>query len=177
MSLMGKWMNPDLAQSLEPLHHDACGWARHCCDGSTVDPGDVLQTAYLKVMEGKARPRGDGSLKTWWFGVIRLTAKEEQRRRRFRESLAGKLLRLASTGEGGPTVISRIEHDESSRELKTALTQLPARQSEVLHLVFYQDLSISEAAVIMGVSLGSARTHYERGKTRLRELLSHFPDR
>jgi RNA polymerase sigma-70 factor (ECF subfamily) len=47
----------------------------------------------------------------------------------------------------------------------------------VLHLVFYQDLSISEAAVIMGVSLGSARTHYERGKARLRELLSHSPDR
>jgi len=174
---MGKWMNPDLAQSLEPLHQDACGWARYCCDGNLVDPGDVLQTAYLKVMQGKARPRGDASLKTWWFGVIRLTTKEEQRRHRFRESLAGKLLRLAAAGEGGHPAVSRIELDESSRELKAALTQLPTRQSEVLHLVFYQDLSISEAAGIMGISLGSARTHYERGKARLRELLSHSPDR
>jgi RNA polymerase sigma-70 factor (ECF subfamily) len=174
---MGKWMNPDLAQSLEPLHQDACGWARYCCDGSLADPGDVLQTAYLKVIQGKARPSGTGSLKTWWFGVIRLTTKEEQRRRRFRESLAGKLLRLAAAGEGAHSAVSRIELDGSSRELKAALTQLPTRQSEVLHLVFYQDLSISEAAGIMGISLGSARTHYERGKARLRELLSHSPDR
>ncbi len=164
-------MNPDLVLSLETLHRDACGWARHCCEGNGVDPGDVLQTAYLKVMQGKARPRGDGSLKTWWFGVIRLTAKEEQRRRRFRESLAGKLLRFAPAKLDEPRTTA-IELEESARGLKAALTQLPHRQSEVLHLVFYQDLSISEAAVIMGVSLGSARTHYARGKARLRELLT-----
>jgi RNA polymerase sigma-70 factor (ECF subfamily) len=165
-------MEDELTASLEPLHRDACGWARHCCEGSLVDAGDVLQIAYLKVIKGKARPRDEGSLKTWWFGVIRLTAKEEQRRRRFRESLAGKLLRFAPARVDAPGTSSRLELNESSRELKAALTQLPPRQSEVLHLVFYQDLSISEAAGIMGVSLGSARTHYERGKARLRELLT-----
>ena len=46
-----------------------------------------------------------------------------------------------------------------------------ARQAEVLHLVFYQDLTINEAAQIMDVGIGSARQHYERGKARLRTLL------
>ena len=48
---------------------------------------------------------------------------------------------------------------------------LPARQRELLHLVFYHDLSIAEAAGILGVAVGTARTHYERGKARLRQWL------
>jgi RNA polymerase sigma-70 factor (ECF subfamily) len=61
---------------------------------------------------------------------------------------------------------------ESSRNLLGALAELPVRQRQVLHLVFYQDLTIEEASRVLNISLGTARTHFERGKRRLREILS-----
>ncbi|WP_395716330.1 RNA polymerase sigma factor [Prosthecobacter sp.] len=166
-------MESAIAGQLEALHPDSFGWALHCCCGDHARAEDVLQNAYLKLARGRAQHDGTSSFKTWWFGVIRFTAHEEFRRLRYRESLVGKLL-AQLTGDAHdprPSPVRKLEMDERAAELRRCLAQLPARQAEVLHLVFYQDLTISEAADVMRVGIGSARQHYERGKARLRALL------
>jgi len=52
------------------------------------------------------------------------------------------------------------------------LLRLSPRQRELLHLVFYQELTIEEAAGVLGISVGSARVHYERGKAAVRRMLA-----
>lgn len=161
------------AEHLESLHPDAFGWALHCCGGDHARAEDVLQNAYVKLVQERARFDGTSTFKTWWFGVIRFTAHEEFRRQRYRESLLGKLL-AQFTGDGHdprPSPSRKLELDERGAELRQCFAQLPARQAEVLHLVFYQDLTLREAALVMRVGIGSARQHYERGKARLRTLL------
>jgi RNA polymerase sigma-70 factor (ECF subfamily) len=61
--------------------------------------------------------------------------------------------------------------DARPSPLPAALATLATRQREVLELVFGHDMTIEEAARILGISLGSARVHYERGKRRLRREL------
>ena len=167
-------MDSATAASLESLHPDAFGWSLHCCGGDSGRAEDVLQNAYLKIAADRVRFDGRSAFKTWWFGVIRLTALEEHRRARFRESLLGKLL-ASFTEEHHPSPSRQIERDEQAARLRAALEKLPARQAETLHLVFYQDLTLNEASQVMRVSLGSVRQHYERGKVRLRELLQTSP--
>jgi RNA polymerase sigma-70 factor (ECF subfamily) len=160
----------ELEAQLRWLHKESFGWALHCCGRDEPDAEDVLQTTYLKVLSGRARFEGRSAFKTWLFGVIRRTAQEHQRRARQRERRTERLAGEAATIEA-PQIERDMVRAESSRRLVEALELLSERQREVLHLVFYQDLTIEEAAGVMDVSLGSARTHYERGKARLRALL------
>ncbi len=154
-------------------HHTAAfGWALACCKWDRTAAEDVLHTAYLKVIDGRARFAGDSTFRTFLFGVIRHTAAEERRRRAIRSVLPLSILRTEARGPVvHPAGSDGIERDETSRALIGALNSLSARQREVLALVFYHDLTIAEAAHVLGVSLGSARVHYERGKAGLRKIL------
>ena len=163
----------ELNEELAKLHSASFGWALSCCRRDHAEAEEVLQTVYLKILEGKARYRGESSLKTWLFAVIRKTAIAE-----YRKKLVRNLIFLGSSEKhedgissaDGPIMI--FEKSELQKQFRIALAKLPPRQREVLHLAFYEDMSLSEAAVIMGISIGSARQHYERGKKHLREWLS-----
>jgi RNA polymerase sigma-70 factor (ECF subfamily) len=161
----------ELSTRLEDCHVDAFGWALSCCDWDRTTAEDVLQTTYLKVLNGKAVFGGRSSFKTWLFGVIRKTAAEHRRSQALR-----RFVPLVSASErsasGAPDPVSRLVLAERNEQLVAALRRLPRRQQEVLHLVFFEEMTIEGAAEVLGVSLGTARTHYERGKTRLRGLLS-----
>jgi len=160
-----------LRAQLEMHHASSFGWAMACCGRDRWEAEDVLQIAYWKVLEGKARFEGASSFKTWLFAVIRKTAADQRRSSLLRKLI---MLRAAERDLRGP----RAEHPDEAvyraevrKVFERALARLPRRQFEALQLVFYHDLSLKEAAAVMGVSLGSARTHYERGKKRLRRLL------
>ena len=152
----------ELECELERLHAASFGWALGCCGRNRDDAEEVLQTVYLKVLDGKARFDGRSSLKTWLFAVIRRTAMA-YRRTRWIRSLA--LLRLPSPEP--PPEVDQME----TRRLVAALRRLARRQREVLELVFYHDMTIEEAGQALQISIGSARTHYTRGKKRLEALL------
>lgn len=133
---------------------------------------DVLQSAYLQLLDGRARFAGQSEFRTFLFAVIRRTASKERRRRAIRAVLSLSALKSEPASEGvAPTGLDSITRAETSRQLGTALARLSARQREVLHLVFYQDLTIAATAEVLGISVGSARVHYERGKAQLRRLL------
>jgi len=159
---------PDLEERLQALHSDSFSWALTCCSGHASDAEDVLQTVYLKILQGSARFGGRAAFKTWLFSVIRNQAAKEMRRQMVRRLF---LLRPEDAPQPQPTSPSpdaSLQNAERESAFESAINALPRRQREVLHLVFYEALTIDAAAQVMGVSPGSARQHYERAKAKLR---------
>lgn len=155
----------NLESALEALHPASFGWALSCCHRDREEAEEVLQVSYLKIIEGKARFEGRSSFKTWLFAVIRHTALERFRWRRLR-----RIVFVESASPPRPDQI--LESSERTHRLMRALLEISTRQREVLELVFYHDMTIEEASQTLGITLGSARVHYERGKRRLMTILN-----
>jgi len=156
---------------LERLHAAGFAWALACCGRRREEAEDVLQTSYLKILDGRAIFEGRSTFKTFLFGVIRRTASELRRRR----VIAGLIFsgaddsREASAG-ARPFPESAAVSAESLA-FRQALTRLSRRQREVLELVFAAGMTIQETADTLSMSIGSARAHYDRGKKRLARIL------
>ena len=166
----GAMDRPALERELEALHAQSFAWALVCCAHRRADAEDALQNAYLQVLDGRARFGGRSTFRTWLFGVIRRCAARQLRRRWW----AGPF-RNGGTHEELPDPMPgadrRVEDDELAARLMCALRALPTRQQEVMELVFYHGMTIAEAGEVIGVSLGTARIHYERGKRALARTL------
>lgn len=72
---------------------------------------------------------------------------------------------------------SRVDRDEvadsvNRLDLYAALSQLPRRQREVVVLRYLGDQSEEQTASLLGLSVGSVKTHGSRGIARLREVIA-----
>lgn len=159
----------ELQHKLAELHSDSYAWAIRCCAGDQHMAEEVLQDSYLKALRKIKAFKGQASFKTWLFAIIRYTAIDHAKAKAKRKTLQVEEISNSIRSQQ-PAV--EINNDKAlSAIFRAALDELSPKQRRILHLVFYQACSISEAAEIMDIQLGTARTHYERGKSRLRQLL------
>ena len=158
--------NPHVSLSaLEAIHSQVFGWALSRCDFDPTAAEDLMQQAYVEVLSGKARFNNKSSLKTFVFAVVQNLANSRFRRvasrlRLLREHAAGLEEQLAQP----------VEPDDNS-DIWPAVKALPARQRDIIELVFCRDLTIEEASKVMGVTTGTGRVHYDRAKKALRARL------
>ena len=161
--------NPHVSrQALQAIHSQLYGWALTRCGFDRAGAEDLMQEAYVAVLSGAARFDNRSSLKTFLFGVVHNLA-----RSRFRQ-IASRM-RLITTYAAGADDARPDEaqaDDRESRQVWKAVEALPARQRDVTELVFCRDMTIEEAAAVMGVSVGTGRVHYDRAKKALAVRLS-----
>jgi RNA polymerase sigma factor (sigma-70 family) len=158
----------DIKARLEEHHSDCFGWALHCCNGDIEKTRDVLQESYLKILERQHAFHGKAGFKTWAFRIIKNTSIDAHRKRM-------KDIMAVSTGHDLTGVLcdeefeKRFERRLSQAYFSKGLEQLSLRQQQTLQLVFYHDLSLNQTAIVLNISEGSVRKHYDRAKKALAE--------
>jgi RNA polymerase sigma factor (sigma-70 family) len=134
-------------------------------DPATAD--DVAQDAFLAGFEAVAEFRGEGTFAAW----IKRTAARLYLRR-FRRKLV--LDFRAETPE--PDQGHAGEADAAGRiDLDEAMKALPKAERVAVGLCYGAGLSHTEAAELLGVPLGTVKSHVKRGLDRLRGRLAPAP--
>ena len=156
--------NPRITeQALAAIHDEVFCWALSRCRHDRMMAEDLVQQAYVELLSGRARFNGRSSLKTFVFSVVQNLASSRLRR------LATRLRFVQAHRREEPAT---VEHaPEQHREVWNAVKALPDRQRDVVELVFCRELTVEQSALVMGVSVGTARVHYDRAKKALRRHL------
>ncbi len=161
--------NPLVSRSaLAAQHRAAYAWALSLTGYDDAAAADVMQQSYLAIVEGRARFANRSTLKTWLFGVVHNSARRLHRHNRRELAMVA---RFAAEPRAAETNRSETNGADRDTSLTAALATLPRRQRDVLELVAYADFTLDEVAVVLGISLGSTRTHYHRAKVALRAHL------
>ncbi len=158
--------NPHVALSaLEAMHSQVYGWALSRCGFDHTAAEDLMQQAYVELLSGNARFDNKSSLRTFVFAVVQNLAKNRFRRLATRLRLVRQHAELAiDEAVNAPAI-------EQNDSVWSAVRALPARQRDIIELIFCRELTIEEAAQVMGVTTGTGRVHYDRAKKALRTKL------
>lgn len=126
---------------------------------------DVFQSVWLRAAQ--FRPNV-GSVQTWLSSIARHRAIDEVRSRwqraRQTEIAIDALPNLHEAMERGWDQLAVLRAD-----MLAALASLPVKQRQAIELAFYGDLTSTEIAARLGVSVGTIKSRLRLGLERLRE--------
>lgn len=156
----------DWKNQVQEFHRESYMWCLCCCNYDKEMAKDVLQNVYLKIYEGSALYKEKSGLKTWLFSVIKYTSIDLMRKQsKHLEELSQAHYQIPEREKEG---------NEKENAFMKILESLSVQQREVLTLAFYHDLTLEEIAPLLKISIGSARTHYERGKENFKKRLIKY---
>lgn len=134
--------------------------------GNYADADDLAQEAFARTWEVLHRFDGSASLRTFICGVAFQywrRARRAQSRREVRETAYADLSDT-QTDEPPERVVQRLA-------LRRAMEELPEDQRAALALCLGQEFTHGEAAEILGLPLGTVKSHVTRGRARLQAAL------
>jgi RNA polymerase sigma-70 factor, ECF subfamily len=134
---------------------------------------DLTSVVFLEAWRRRGSVRLDGrSALPWLLGTAHNVVRNQRRSlRRHRAAL----LRLSSSGvspSGEDETIARLDAQQTLTAALEAVGRLPQEQQDAVNLVLWSGLSYEEAALALGVPVGTVRSRIARARATLSASLT-----
>jgi RNA polymerase sigma-70 factor, ECF subfamily len=136
--------------------------------GSPVAAEDIVQDCFLVLLRNPAAyDRQRGTLRSFLIGVTRNLALKRLRAERSFEELDSENAACLSID------LSNLnDKNERASQVAAAIATLPPLQRETLILAEYEEMTLDEIGLAVGVELAAVKSRLHRARENLRRMLS-----
>ena len=144
-----------------------------------ADAEDAAQEAFLKAFRNLAQFRGEAKFGTW---LVSITLNEARSRLRSKKNIKMESLDEAQEGQGNvsPALLrdwrevpsEALERKEVRLLLQQAISDLAPIYREVFLLRDVEEMSVSESAEALGISIASVKVRLHRARMMLQKKLA-----
>lgn len=142
--------------------------------GDADEARDIAQESFLRIWKQAASWRSEQARFDTWLHRVALNLCYDRLRRR-KEHLSIDTEHAVEVADSAPTPVDQLEAQAQSQRMAQALAHLPDRQREAIVLQYYQELSNTEAAALMHISVEALESLLSRARRNLRSRLAEAP--
>jgi RNA polymerase sigma factor (sigma-70 family) len=161
-------------EALRLLHHRHAPWLRarlrrRCADPDVVDA--AIQDTFVAIWRDAHRyvdTAADAAGWIWTIAVRRLVSSLRGPGHRWLGGATTELPEVGAAASAEESVLLGVEHGDLGRALDRLAPELRA----LIQATALDGLTVREAAKLLGIPEGTAKTRLRRARTRLRELLT-----
>jgi RNA polymerase sigma-70 factor (ECF subfamily) len=129
---------------------------------------DIAQDSFLRAYQKIGTFRGEGGFKSW---LCRIAYTEFLQAHRKRKAVERVMTQLASAREAEPARAPAADPGDVV-DLDRALAELSENERACVVLCYACGMSHAEAAEATGLPLGTVKSHVNRGRERMKALMS-----
>ncbi|MEW1960798.1 sigma-70 family RNA polymerase sigma factor [Kineococcus sp. NPDC059986] len=145
---------------------------RHALDPSQAE--DLMSVVFLEAWRCRLHiALVDGSARAWLLGVAKNVVRSNARtKRRHAEALQRytATLEADTVADHAPAIDDRISAASTARLVWTHMMLLPSPERAVAELCLLEDLSVAQAAVVLGQRPNTVKSRLSRARSRLRSV-------
>ncbi len=132
---------------------------------------EVSQDTFIKVYKALPKFKGDSKLSTWVYKVAYNTCLDRIKKNNRRQSEVAIDSYTENQIKTLDNALSDLEEKEQQQTIQDCLQQLASKDSFLLTLFYYEELSLEEISQIVNMEANTVKVNIHRARKRLASIL------